>query len=103
MDRYGLTAIVHYREDTPPHWEDIWILIGRKPALRLLFHQEMGKIQSRNFKKRLREIGIGKGAYAILEGMIVASGVTKEEAQKAVKSIVPSEKRAWVHIFQVGK
>lgn len=85
------------------YWEDIWILIGRKPALRLLYHQEMGKLQSRQFKKRLREIGIEKGFFAVLEGMIVASGVTKEEAQKAVKSIVPSEKRAWVHIFQVGK
>jgi len=63
----------------------------------------MGKIQSRSFKKNLREIGIERGAFAILEGMIVASGVTKEEAQQMAKKIVPSEKRAWVHIFQVGK
>jgi hypothetical protein len=69
----------------------------------LLYHQEMGKIQSRNYKKRLREIGIEKGYFAILEGMIVASGVTKEDAQKVVKGIVPSEKRALVHIFQLGK
>lgn len=85
------------------YWEDIWDLIGKKPALRLLYHQEMGKIQSRNFKKRFREIGIEKGWFAVLEGMIVGSGATKEEAQKAVKSIVPSEKRVLIHIFQLGK
>ena len=50
------------------YWEDIWILIGREPALRLLFHQEMGKIQSRNFKKRLREIGIEKGRMQYWRG-----------------------------------
>jgi hypothetical protein len=91
------------KQNRDQYWEDIWLLIGRKPALRLLYHQEMGKIHSRQYKKRFREIGIEKGFFAILEGMIVASGLTKEEAQKAAKSIVPSEKRAWVHIFQVGK
>ena len=85
------------------YWEDIWVLIRKEPALRLLYHQEMGKIQSRNFKKRLREIGIEKGAFAILEGMIIAGGATKEEAQQMAKKIVPSEKRAWVHIFQMEK
>lgn len=91
------------KKNRDQYWDDIWTLIGRKPALRLLFQQEMGKIQSRQYKKRFREIGIEKGFFAILEGMIVAGGLTREEAQIAAKSIVPSEKRAWVHIFQVGK
>lgn len=85
------------------YWDDLWALIRKKPALRLLYHQEMGRIQSRSFKKKLREIGIEKGAFAILEGMIVASGATKEEAEQMARKIVPSEKRAWVHVFLVGK
>jgi hypothetical protein len=85
------------------YWEDIWDLIGKKPSLRLLYHQEMGKIHSRTYKKRFRDIGIEMGWFAVLEGLIVGSGATKEEAQRAVKRIVPSEKRALVHIFQLGK
>jgi hypothetical protein len=85
------------------YWEDMWDLIGKKPALRLLYHQEMGRIHSRTYKKRFRDIGIEKGWFAVLEGLIVGSGATREEAQKAVKSIVPSDKRALVHFFQLGK
>lgn len=84
------------------HWEDIWLLLRKKPALHLLFHQEMGKIHSRSLKKKLREIGIEKGAFAILEGMIVAGGRNPEETLRVAKQIVPSEKRAWLYVFQVG-
>jgi hypothetical protein len=63
----------------------------------------MGRIHARTYKKRFRDIGIEKGWFAVLEGLIVGSWATKEEVQKAVKSIVPSEKRAWVHVFQLGK
>lgn len=49
------------------YWEDILILIGKKPALKLLYHQEMGKVHARNYKKRFNEIGISKGWLAVLE------------------------------------
>jgi hypothetical protein len=83
--------------------EEILDLIGKKPAIRLLYHQEMGKIHARYHKKRFKEIGIEKGWFAVLEGMIVASGGTRDEAEQAAKRIVPSEKRAWLYCFQLGK
>lgn len=74
-----------------------------KPALRLLYHQEMGRIHARYYRKRFSEVGISQGWFAVLEGLIVASGGSKEEAEQAAKRIVPSEKRSWVHYFQLGR
>jgi hypothetical protein len=91
------------RQNRDRYWEDIWGLIGKKPALRLLYHQEMGKVHARHYKKKFNEIGISKGWFAVLEGMVVASGGTRDEAEQAMKKIVPSEKRAWVYYFQSGK
>jgi hypothetical protein len=85
------------------YWEDILVLIERNPALRLLYHQEMGKIHARNYRKRFNEIGINKGWLVVLEGLVVASGGSKNEAEQAVKRIVPPDKRDWVYCFQLGK
>jgi len=91
------------RQNRDRYWEDIWDLIAKKPALRVLYHEEMGKIHARDYKKRLKQIGINQGWFAVLEGLIVASGGTKAEAEQAAKKIVPSEKRAWLYYFQLGK
>lgn len=82
---------------------EIWDLIGKKPALQLLFHQEMGKVNARTYKKRLREAGIDKGWFAIVHGLIVASGMTEAEARKAMEQIVPSHKHKWAYIFNLAK
>ncbi len=91
------------KQNRDQYWEDIWDLIGKKPALRLLYHQETGKLHSRHYKKRFNEVGISQGWFAVLEGLVVASGGSKDEAEQAAKRIVPSEKRAWVHYFQLGR
>jgi len=85
------------------YWDELWSLIKRKPALRLLYHQEMGKIHARTYKKRLRESGIEKGWFAVLDANIVASGMTEAEARRIMKEIVPSDRRAQAYIFQLGK
>ena len=91
------------KQNRDQYWEDIWDLIGKKPALRLLYHQEMGKIHARYYRKRFNEVGISQGWFAVLEGLVVASGGSKDEAEQAARRIVPSEKRAWVHYFQLGR
>lgn len=91
------------KQNRDQHWEDIEGLIRKKPALRLLYHQEMGKIHARHYRKRFNEVGISGGWFALLEGLVVASGGTKDEAEQAAKRVVPFEKRAWVHYFQAGR
>lgn len=83
------------------YWEEIWTLIDGNPNLLTLYRQEMGAVYARELKKELRKIGIAKGWFATLEGVSVASGVTKAEAEKGVESIVPEEKWKFVYYFKL--
>lgn len=81
--------------------EEIKALIDGNPDLLTLYHQEMGKIHARTYGKRLREIGLRKGWFAILEGITIASGATKDEVEKVLERLLPPEKRKFVYIFQL--
>ncbi len=81
--------------------EEIEELINKDQNLLTLYHQEMGKIHARTYRKRLREIGLKRGWFAILEGMTIASGATREELERTLQCILPSEKRNFVYIFQL--
>lgn len=83
------------------YWEEIEKLINKNPDLLALYHQEMGKIHARTYGKRLHEIGVTKGWFAILEGMIIASGSTKDEVEKVLERILPPKKKKFVYIFQL--
>ena len=83
------------------HWDEIHEMIGRDPELLVLYHQEMGKAHARRQGTRLREMGVTDAWFAILEGTIVASGKTKEEAERAVRVVLPPERTAHPHLFQV--
>ena len=65
-----------------------------------LYHQEMGKVHARHYVKEFRQIGLKPGWFAILQGLIVASGLTKQEAEKNMKKVTPVDKISWVNIFQ---
>ncbi len=83
--------------------EDIWSLLRKKPALRVVYHQEMGKVHARTYRKRLRDSGIESGWFGVLDANIVAVGRTEAELKKIMKEIVPREKQDWVHVFRLGK
>ena len=83
------------------YWEGIWELLYGDPVLEIVYHQEMGKIYARGLKKELRERGLTKGWFALLEGVSIASGVTRSETERTVKSIVPKEKLKFVYYFQL--
>jgi len=83
------------------YWEEIEELISKNTNLLTLYHQEMGKIYARTYGKRLREIGLTNAWFAILEGMTIASGVTKDEVERILQCILPTEKRKFVYIFRL--
>ena len=82
------------------YWNEIVYLSGKSPELLRLFHQEMGRINARAYSKRLRDIGIDQGWFAIIEGIIVAGGTTRNEVERVVRDLVPEGKRAFVYIYQ---
>jgi hypothetical protein len=69
--------------------------------LETLYHQEMGKVHARTYGKQLRDMGLGGRWFAILEGLTIASGVTRSEVAQAVERIVPKAKQPFVYTFQV--
>ncbi|MDI6902741.1 MAG: hypothetical protein QMC77_03310 [Methanocellales archaeon] len=83
------------------YWKEIEELINKDPSLLTLYHQEMGKIHARTYKKQLHEIGLTDAWFAILEGITIASGATKDEVEQILQRILPTEKRSFVYIFQL--
>lgn len=82
--------------------EEIWSLIDTNPALLTLYHLEMGKINSRYYKRKLKEIGITKGWFGLLEDTVVSAGKTKRTVEETIEEIVPPGKRNFVCIFKLG-
>jgi len=83
------------------YWEKIKELIDRDSNLLTLYHLEMGKIHARTYRKRLREIGFSNVWFAILEGIVVASGSTRDRVEQILQEILPAEKREFVYIFHL--
>ncbi|MBW2069143.1 MAG: hypothetical protein JRI31_09790 [Deltaproteobacteria bacterium] len=100
-DADKLRFYLRSRRNREMYREEIGALIDRNPDLLTLYHQEMGKVHARTYGKRLREIGLRKGWFAILKGIIIASGTTKDEVEKILQRLVPPEEQKFVYIFQL--
>ena len=83
------------------HAEEIEELIRKNPRLLDVYHQEMGKIAARKYKRELRKKGITRGWFAILDEEIIASGRTREELEKILDSIIPKDRKKHVYIFKL--
>ena len=83
------------------YWEKIEELIDKDSNLLMLYHLEMGKIHARTYGKQLREIGLNNAWFAILEGIIVASGPTRDEVEQILQEILPAKKREFVYVFHL--
>jgi len=81
--------------------EEIYDLTQKNRELKIIYHQEMGKIDARSYKKDLRDIEILNGWFGILQGILVAGGGTKKELDNAIKIIVPPKKQDLVFRFQM--
>ena len=83
------------------HGEEIEKLISGDDHLLMLYHQEMGKIDAKTYGRRLREIGLKNAWFAILQGNIIASGLTKEKLEENLQEILPAEKMRFVYLFHL--
>ncbi len=83
----------HYRDE-------IIELSSKNKQLFNLFCQELGKVHASYFSKKLKEFGIEKKWFGIIENMIIASGSTKDQLQKNIAMIVLEDKVDCVYIFK---
>ena len=100
-DAANLRFYLRSKRNRERYWEEIEELINKDPGLLTTYHQEMGKIYARKYGKRLCEIGLANAWFAILEGMTIASGATKDEVERILQCILPTERRKFVYIFRL--
>ncbi len=89
------------KERREEHYEEIERMLRRNPGLLPLYQREVGRANSRRQIDALREAGVERARFAISGDVIVASGRTKDEVQKAVDAILPQDKRGAVYLFEV--
>ena len=100
-DAETLRFYLRSRSSREKYGEEIAELIDKNPDILKVYHQETGKSDARTYGRRLRELGLTGGWFAILEGVIIASGKTKEEVNGILDGILSPEKRDFVHVFQL--
>jgi hypothetical protein len=85
------------------HWDEIWEIIEKNPGLMAVYHQEMGKHHARSYGRQLRKIGFRDVWFAVLEGLIVAGGRTRQQVEEVLEDILPVEKRDFAYVFRLKK
>ena len=61
----------------------------------------MGKVHARTYGPRLRAMGLSGVWFAILDGLTIASGRTRQEVEEAAQRLVPQHTLPFVYIFAV--
>ena len=100
-DAEQLKLYVRNEHNRERYWEEIVALRQKSHSLEMLYQQEMGKVDARAYSKRLRDIGLSGVWFALLEGVTIASGTTRQEVDQAVQRIVPKNKLPFVYTFEV--
>lgn len=52
------------------------------------------------YRKRFKEAGLKTAWFAILDGLIITGGKSKQDVVTNLKAIVPEEKMTHVYLFQ---
>jgi hypothetical protein len=100
-DADKLRFYLRSKKSREEYQEEIEKLISGDDNLLILYHQEMGKIDAKTYGRRLREIGLKNAWFAILQGNIIASGLTKEKLEENLQEILSAEKMRFVYLFHL--
>ena len=101
IDKEKLLFYMKTAEKREEHYEEIAQIIRKNRGLLPVYHREMGRANARRHHDMLRDVGVQRGWFAIADDVIVASGVTKDDVEKAVNAILPQEKRRAVYMFEL--
>jgi len=102
-DEELLKLYARSRSNRETYWGEIEDILIEKPELANVYHREIGKSNARNISKRLSEIGVAPGWFAIFEDVVIASGKSEKEVRAQLADLLPEDKREGVHMFRYGK
>ncbi|OGD52359.1 hypothetical protein A3K81_04165 [Candidatus Bathyarchaeota archaeon RBG_13_60_20] len=83
--------------------EEIEELVNKDPANMKLYYRQMGEVHSRKIRKQLHGLGANDAWFAVIEGIVIASGASKEQVTSVLKHILPEDKREFTYIFHFKK
>lgn len=84
------------------YYEEIQNLSSKNDHLESVYYRELGKKHVRKLGKKLREMGIEEGWFAVLEDTVVASGENKEEVRRTIEKILPEERQDHVYFYHLS-
>lgn len=82
------------------YWDEAWELARKNAENRIVYEQELGKVNARFIKKDLKANGIKGFHYAIYRNAVVAVGKTKKEVEQFCQKNLP-DKIDYLHYFKV--
>jgi len=100
-DRERLVFYLKNEPNRERYWDEIQELIGGDPELEAVYHQQMGRAQARKYRRRLRESGVRGAWFAVLDGIIIASGKAKTDVQQTIRDILPAERLDHPYLFRL--
>ena len=77
--------------------------LRKKASIKNAQIHSVGQAKEPPDRKRLREIGFSNVWFAILEGIVVTSGLTRDGVEQILQEIIPAEKRELVYVFHLRK
>ncbi len=98
----ALLLLMKTKSSREHNWYEIEGLLEAHPELIPIYIKEWGRINSRNKKKAIREMGIKKRWFAMYNDTIILSGKSEKELRMAMSEIIPdATKREGVYYFKV--
>lgn len=100
-DQQTLTALMKSKSSIDYNWYEIQELLQKNPSLYNLYNQLLGKLNAKQKKKELKELGVENFHFAITQDLIIASAKSLKEVQTLVQKMVPKSKLDSIHYFKV--
>jgi hypothetical protein len=95
-----LITYMKSKSSADQNWYHIEKMIENRPWLRNLHQQLWGKLNAKNKKKVLNELGIKGFHHAITGDTLVASGKSKQDVEAIVKSMMDDDMWNAIHYFK---
>jgi hypothetical protein len=83
--------------------EEIEELISKDPTLIRDYNRHLGQIHARKIRKKLRGLGVNDAWFAVIDGITIAGGESKEQVTDTLKVLLPEGKRDLPYIFHYKK
>lgn len=100
-DLEKLKIYLKTKDSRDAYYYEIQDLISKDPELMVYYSQAMGKVEAQTLKRKLKDAGIKRGWFAILDNMIIAGGRSKGEVESFLGEMLDDAKRKHVYIFDI--